>query len=65
MGSFAYLHNCIISVMSNLPKKRVTIVLDEDLIKKLRIKQAKLIQQTNLSTSFSQVISQELKKCMK
>ncbi|MGY5150434.1 MAG: hypothetical protein ACW9W3_10260 [Candidatus Nitrosopumilus sp. bin_68KS] len=51
--------------MGNLSKKRVTIVLDEDLIKKLRIKQAKLIQQTNGSTSFSYVISEELRKCMK
>ncbi|AJW71329.1 hypothetical protein [Nitrosopumilus adriaticus] len=51
--------------MSNLSKKRVTVVLDDEVIKKLRVKQAKLIQQTNSTASFSHVISEELRKCMK
>jgi hypothetical protein len=42
--------------------KRVTIVLDLDLIKKLRLIQAKEIQQTNQSTSFSKIINDQLRK---
>jgi len=45
--------------------KRVTIVLEEDLIKKLRQKQAKLIQQTNKTVSFSGIIAVELRKAIK
>jgi len=42
--------------------KRVTIMLDEDLDKKLRMIQAKLIQSTNMSVSFSEVINETLRK---
>ena len=42
--------------------KRVTIMLDEDLDKKLRMIQAKLIQSTNMSISFSEVINETLRK---
>ena len=42
--------------------KRVTIMLDEDLDKKLRMIQAKLIQSTNMSLSFSEVINETLRK---
>ena len=45
--------------------KRVTIVLEEDLIKKLRQKQAKLIQQTHSTVSFSGIIAVELRKAIK
>ena len=42
--------------------KRVTIMLGEDLDKKLRMIQAKLIQSTNMSVSFSEVINETLRK---
>ncbi len=42
--------------------KRVTIMLDDDLDKKLRMIQAKLIQSTNKSVSFSEVINETLRK---
>ena len=42
--------------------KRVTIMIDEDLDKKVRLKQAKLIQKTNKSVSYSQVINEIIRK---
>lgn len=45
--------------------KRVTIVLDNDLDKKIRLKQAKLIQTEQKSVSFSRVINEILKKALK
>ncbi|MFQ5782609.1 MAG: hypothetical protein ACE5GR_06095 [Nitrosopumilus sp.] len=45
--------------------KRITIVLDEDLLKKLREKQAKQIKESSKSTSFSSVINQTLRKHIK
>jgi len=44
---------------------RITIVLDDDLIKKLREKQAKQIKETTKSVSFSSVINQILRKQIK
>ncbi len=37
--------------------KRITIMLDEDLLKKLRTTQAKLIKKNNRSVSLSRVIN--------
>ena len=45
--------------------RRITIMLDDDLKKKLRDKQAKLIKQGNKSVSFSQVINQALAESVK
>jgi len=45
--------------------KRVTIVLDDDLVKKLRIIQAKKLVKSKESVSFSSVIGDELKKTIK
>lgn len=45
--------------------RRHTIVLDEDLEKKLRHLQADLIKKTDKSVSFSQVINETLKKGLK
>jgi len=45
--------------------KRVTIVLDDDLVKKLHEKQAKLIKETTKSVSFSSVINQTIRKSIK
>ena len=46
-------------------KKRITVVLDNDLVKKLREKQAKLIKKTTNSVSFSSVVNMTLRKGIK
>ncbi len=43
---------------------RVTIVLDDDLSKKLRSIQAKKVSQSTKSISFSRVINDELRKTL-
>ena len=45
--------------------KRVTIMIDEDLDKKLRLKQAKLIAQEQSSYSFSRVLNEAVRKGLK
>jgi len=45
--------------------KRVTIMIDEDLDKKLRLRQAKLIQQKQSSYSYSRVLNEVLRKYLK
>lgn len=45
--------------------KRVTIVLDEDTLKKLRAIQAKKIKESAGSVSFSAIINQQLQKSLK
>ncbi len=45
--------------------KRITIVLDDDLQKKLREKQAKKIKESSSSVSFSNVLNETLRKCIK
>ncbi|MCH7758709.1 MAG: hypothetical protein IIA19_09615 [Thaumarchaeota archaeon] len=45
--------------------KRVTIMLDIDLDKKIRQLQAKLIQNTSSSVSFSNVLNQVLRDSLK
>ena len=45
--------------------KRVTIVLDDFLAKKLRIIQSKKISKSNKHVSFSSVINEELRKALK
>jgi len=45
--------------------KRVTIMIDDDLDKKLRQIQAKLIQETSSSISYSQVINETIRKSIK
>lgn len=51
--------------MNFVMAKRVTIMLDEDLIKKLHEIQAKKIKKTSKSVSFSAVLNTELKKVLK
>jgi len=46
-------------------KKRVTIIIDEDLDKKIRAKQAKQIQQKQESISYSQVIQELVRAGLK
>ena len=45
--------------------KRITIMLDDDLIKKLRIIQSKKLIKLKESVSFSSVINEELSKAVK
>ena len=45
--------------------KRITIMLDEDLDKKLRLLQAKKIREVSKSVSFSHVVNEVLRKSLK
>ncbi len=45
--------------------KRITVVLDEKLDKKLRIIQSKKISKSTKHVSFSRVINEELRKALK
>ena len=45
--------------------RRVTIVMDEDIIKKLHERQAKQIKESAKSISFSSVVNQTIRKHMK
>jgi len=45
--------------------KRLTIMLDDDLAKKLREKQAKLIKESKSSVSFSRVLNEAVRKGLK
>ena len=45
--------------------KRVTIMIDDDLDKKLRMRQAKMIQQEQSSYTYSKVLNESLRKILK
>ena len=45
--------------------KRVTVMIDDDLDKKLRLRQAKMIQQEQSSYSYSKVLNESLRKILK
>jgi len=45
--------------------KRITVVLDDELVKKLRNVQSKKIRKLNKSVSFSSVFNEELRKSLK
>ncbi len=45
--------------------KRITILLDDNIFKKLREKHAKLIKESTKSVSFSRVINETLRKGIK
>jgi len=45
--------------------KRITIMIDDDLDKKLRLIQAKKIQNTNDSVSFSRIMNETLRQILK
>jgi len=51
--------------MNIVMSSRVTIVLQDDLMKKLRAKQSKMIQNSNSSISFSKVIDGTLREYIK
>ena len=50
---------------SIITKKRVTIMIDDDLDKKLKIRQAKMIQQEQSSYSYSRIVNDTLRKALK
>ena len=45
--------------------RRVSIMLDVDIDKKLRLRQAKIIQQEQASYSYSRVVNDALRKVLK
>ena len=45
--------------------KRVTLTIDDDLDKKLRLRKAKIIQQEHTSCSYSRVVNDALRKVLK
>jgi len=45
--------------------KRITIVLEDDLLKKLRLLQTKQIKESASTVSFSKIINETLKKSLK
>lgn len=45
--------------------KRITIVLEDNLVKKLREKQSKKIKELNESVSFSKIVNDEIRKTLK
>ncbi|MEX0862261.1 hypothetical protein [Nitrosopumilus sp.] len=44
--------------------KRVTIMIDDDLDKKLRLRQSKMIQQKQVSVSYSGTLNEALRKVL-
>jgi len=56
--------NKVVIVIESM-SKRVTIMIDEDLDKKIRMRQAKLIQQEQSSYSYSRVLNETLRKSLK
>ena len=44
--------------------KRITILLDDDLAKKLRLLQSKRLKESNKSISFSRVLNDTLRKSL-
>lgn len=45
--------------------KRLTVMIDKDINKKLRLRQAKIIQQKQASCSYSRVVNDALRKVLK
>ncbi|MCH7647324.1 MAG: hypothetical protein IIA83_01785 [Thaumarchaeota archaeon] len=47
---------------NKMRKKRITLSLDEEIVKKIRKKQAKLLRKSRKSVSFSAIVNQYLKE---
>jgi len=65
MKFFTYYNTNKLVIVIESMSKRVTIMIDEDLDKKLRLRQAKLIQQEQSSYSYSKVLNETLRKSLK
>ena len=44
---------------------RITVMLEDEIVKKLRAKQSKMIQESNSSVSFSHIINETLRSNLK
>lgn len=53
------------TLLQRIMSKRVTIMIDDDLDKKIRLRQAKMIQQEQTSYSYSKVLNETLRKVLK
>lgn len=53
-----------VSKYYKMTSDRITIMLDKDIAKKLRYRQAELLKKSNKSISFSQVLNDCLKTCI-
>ena len=60
-----YLISFIVVSYFRIISKRITIMIDDDLDKKVRVIQAKQIQKTNSSVSYSKTINEILRKYLK
>ena len=60
-----YLISFILVSYFRIISKRITIMIDDDLDKKVRVIQAKQIQRTNSSVSYSKTINEILRKHLK
>jgi len=60
-----YLISFILVSYFRIISKRITIMIDDDLDKKVRVIQAKQIQKTNSSVSYSKTINEILRKHLK
>jgi len=45
--------------------QRITIMFDDELVKKLRVKQGELLKKTSKSISFSFIVNETVKKGLK
>ena len=52
-------------IFSMSEKKRITIMLDDKVLKKARVRQAKIIADDQVSASFSKIINEDLAKYYK
>ncbi len=59
---FVLIHHVNVFVIMS---KRITVVLDDELVKKLRNIQSMKIRKSKKSVSFSRVINEELRKDLK
>lgn len=54
----------MVNVVEQNKPERVTLMLDGDIATKLRLRQAKKIQQTNKGCSFSKIVNDTLRKIL-
>ncbi len=67
MCSNVYSHNIFqnLHTYNNTMAKRITIMIDDDLDRKLRLIQAKQITRTSESISYSRVVNEAIRKQLK
>jgi len=51
--------------MTNQMGKRITVIIDDENVKKLQLLQAKKIKTSTESVSFSRIINETINKCLK